>query len=675
MLRLFSLERQRREAGSVRPRSSRRPHVLLVGTGFLGACSLLAPLDDVQVDSSTGGSVADGGAQGQGQSAAAGMTAVAGADGNGGMPSLGTGGGAGAGAEAGVDAGAGPGAGAGGGTSAGAGGAEQAGAAGEPSVKEPNGTACSDEADCASGFCVEDVCCDASCGAACSSCRAASTGMADGVCGFVQSGTDPDDDCDESSAVCGRDGHCDGAGACRFKGVDEPCGDESCSAGMYSPAAYCDGAGACAQPASISCGNYPCQGTLCAVTCNPSVQCPDGLWCDSGSCRAKKPNGGGCNDDVECISSDCVEGVCCDDACPGTCRSCRAANTGMAEGHCAPVSAGTDPDGECTAAPVSSCGNDGYCDGASGCRQYADGTVCHPGSCSDGANSSTEYAEVACSGGTCADAATSGCGDYKCGGDACRESCSQNSHCARGNYCESNECVPTKELGSLCEEPAQCETGICGAYETDVRPGHCCSTPTNCDCPGPAFVNLLQNPGFDEDLAHWDVIASDVMGGSYGWYEFEERDMCLHSGQFERRANPDSSGYQVRLRQCVPVEEGTTYNFGGSWKSSRFPEYAAGQSWPDGEAWNANCVLAFYATMELCEDYDNEWNNRFDGYKFVNCTDQTTAIYQWFDFEETMTAPQAAQAAGLECMGTDDYAPGTYLYFDKFYISPAPAQY
>jgi len=152
--------------------------------------------------------------------------------------------------------------------------------------------------------------------------------------------------------------------------------------------------------------------------------------------------------------------------------------------------------------------------------------------------------------------------------------------------------------------------------------------------------------------------------------------MCPYSGQFERLPNASTSGYQVRLRQCVPVQEGTDYNFGGSWKSSRLPEYTSdGQSHPDGEAWNANCTLAFYATLALCQDADHEFENRFDGSKTVEFSLTTTAVYQWFDFQETMTAPQAAQAAVMGCGGTDDFAPTTTIYFDKLYISPAPGQY
>lgn len=558
-------------------------------------------------------------------------------------------------------------------TSGGGGAAGEGGEGGMPTEGDPvqpNGVDCSSDAECASGFCVDKVCCDTKCGAACSSCRGENTGMADGVCGFVTSGTDANDDCAESNDACGRDGSCDGAGACRFKGVDHACGTESCSSGQYTPAAYCDGTGSCSQRTPISCGNYPCSGTVCAVTCTPSIQCPTGLWCDSGSCKAKKPTGTTCNGAAECVSAACIDGVCCDSDCTGTCRSCRAASTGAAEGHCAPITAGTDPNNECTAAAVSTCKNDGSCDGSGACRQYASGTVCQAKACSDGANSSSATAEVKCGGGSCGTATTSGCGDYTCNGDSCRSSCSQSAHCIKGKYCEGTACATTKAVGSLCKAPAECTTAICNNYETNVRPGHCCATPTNCACPGPAFANLLKNPGFDKDLSSWDIHDNGVPGGTYSWYQFEERDMCPHSGQFRRNPNSSTSGYTVSIRQCVPVQAGTSYNFGGSWKSSKLPEPA-----PGGEAWNASCMMAFYATLDLCKDYDNEYQSRFDGWKTADFHFQTSETYRWYDFRETIKAPNSAQAAVLDCTGTDDYAANTTIYFDKLYVSPAPTQY
>jgi len=480
---------------------------------------------------------------------------------------------------------------------------------------------------------------------------------------------DPDNECAESTDACGRDGSCNGAGGCRFKGVSQPCGNiESCTAGEYAAAGHCDGGGNCVQPPAISCGSAACKGTVCALKCSPpTVECPTGLWCDSsGTCKAKKVNGALCSDNGECSSSACTsEGVCCDNACTGTCRSCKAAYTGTTDGHCAPITAGTDPDNECAQAAVSTCGNDGYCDGSSACRQYANGTECRTASCADGVDTSTASAQVKCSGGVCANAATSGCGTFKCGGTTCRGSCTQSSDCAKGNYCDSPKCVATKSTGSLCKAPAECTTNICNNSVANKSFGHCCTTPT-CNCPGPAFANLLKNPGFDKDLANWDVYTD---GGTYRWYQPEERDSCSFSGQFVRDAS-ESAHYQSHLRQCVPVQQNTDYNFGGSWKSSTL----FGDP-PNGEQWNASCVIAFYATLALCQDNDNEYQNRFDGWTTIVLDTQTPARYQWFDFKQKFTAPAAAQAAVIDCMVTDDYAPTTSVYFDKFFISPSPSAF
>ncbi len=70
-----------------------------------------------------------------------------------------------------------------------------------------NGVVCGEPIQCASGFCVEGVCCDASCDAGCSSCRAAYTGGDEGACMPVPADEDPRGECTGLLS-------CDGAGAC-----------------------------------------------------------------------------------------------------------------------------------------------------------------------------------------------------------------------------------------------------------------------------------------------------------------------------------------------------------------------------------------------------------------------------------------------------------------------------
>ena len=74
----------------------------------------------------------------------------------------------------------------------------------------------------------------------------------------------------------------------------------------------------------------------------------------------------------------------------------------------------------------------------------------------------------------------------------------------------------------------------------------------------------------------------------------------------------------------------------------------------------ADCTLAFFATLALCQDKDSEYANRFDGQRNVEFSSRTTATYRWFNFQETMTAPQAAQAAVMDCGGTDDICARSY---------------
>ncbi len=66
-----------------------------------------------------------------------------------------------------------------------------------------NGTSCTDGSHCASGHCVDDVCCDTACNGLCLACDAPGSL---GTCGPQVPGTDPDGEC--------GGGVCDGSGGC-----------------------------------------------------------------------------------------------------------------------------------------------------------------------------------------------------------------------------------------------------------------------------------------------------------------------------------------------------------------------------------------------------------------------------------------------------------------------------
>jgi len=93
--------------------------------------------------------------------------------------------------------------GSGGGTSQGGGATAGSGAA----TMLPNGAACDSASQCASGSCVDAVCCESSCDGACEGCNAAGS---EGTCTPHLEGEDGDDECGLAA--------CDGSGACLYGG-------------------------------------------------------------------------------------------------------------------------------------------------------------------------------------------------------------------------------------------------------------------------------------------------------------------------------------------------------------------------------------------------------------------------------------------------------------------------
>ncbi len=78
------------------------------------------------------------------------------------------------------------------------------GPSGACEIQRTNSSSCASAVECASGHCVDGICCDAACDGVCESCRVPSTF---GVCSIVPAMTDPDGE-------CGPSGYCDGTGAC-----------------------------------------------------------------------------------------------------------------------------------------------------------------------------------------------------------------------------------------------------------------------------------------------------------------------------------------------------------------------------------------------------------------------------------------------------------------------------
>lgn len=380
--------------------------------------------------------------------------------------------------------------------------------AGSCKAKKTNGTACGAAHECSSGFCPaqDGVCCDSACTGTCMACSAAKKGSgADGVCGAVPDGADPDAECPNPPPFsCGFDGMCNGAGACRtFAKSGVACADStSCTAGEQKGKA-CDGAGNCVDGAVTKCDPYKCDGggKVCLAKCSVDGDCTDTtFFCDAlGLCTKKKTNGASCGEAKECASGSCADGVCCDVACNGQCEACAES---ASKGTCVAITG--DPRGTRTAcAGDKALGCAGKCDGTNRAACFFDvGKECGT-TCSAGSQTVSQ-----CDGtGACKAGAVTTCDPYVCAADRCKTSCASGSDCAAGYDCSSGACTPS---GAKCSGDGLAVINsdgtpqTCGAYrcsggacvkscnqtDVDCAPGYTCDTSTHACVPsGQAPVN------------------------------------------------------------------------------------------------------------------------------------------------------------------------------------------
>lgn len=168
--------------------------------------------------------------------------------------------------------------------------------------------------------------------------------------------------------------------------------------------------------------------------------------------------GAPCTLDAECLSGSCADGLCCTTACTGSCQSCLFADTGAADGTCAPVAAGLDPAGECADLGAASCSTNGSCDGAGKCSVYADGTVCLAPYC-DSPTSLTGAAT--CASGLCGAGLSVSCAPFACAAGACASVCVTDADCDPGAYCDQGTCTGKAVDGAPCVVDAACFSGAC----------------------------------------------------------------------------------------------------------------------------------------------------------------------------------------------------------------------
>jgi MYXO-CTERM domain-containing protein len=407
------------------------------------------------------------------------------------------------------------------------------------------GSLCSQTAECQAGLtCMQDaydgvsVCCDTACSGACMSCRAVNkaSGVGDGVCGPRKTGQQMygNNGCPyEQQNTCGNDNYeCDGVGNCHKWSATTVCANSNCaSTESQTDTRYCDGAGKCGSENVTSCSaGYKCQGDAsygyCGTVCYNDVDyCTSTSYCQTwanpyNTCQPKKNDGSTCSYNQECTKGFCVDGVCCENACSGTCMGCSNAVTGQSDGSCKAVKTGTDPRGVCTDDGVASCGQNGACNGSGACQKYASGSTCVTASC---ATATSRNVADTCNGtGTCTDNGVQNClAGYACISGVCQTQCTDDANCATNYFCDipTKTCVADKTSGQACPRDAACSgnsncvdgvccnsactgtcrsclknqtglaaDGLCGDITDDTDPANECTIdvayPTSCKAPG-----------------------------------------------------------------------------------------------------------------------------------------------------------------------------------------------
>ncbi|HVT08857.1 MAG TPA: hypothetical protein VHO67_15470, partial [Polyangia bacterium] len=344
---------------------------------------------------------------------------------------------------------------------------------------KPPGFPCGGASECASGFCVDGVCCETACTGTCHSCALPGS---PGRCQTVAAdNVDPRGQCkDQGAATCGTNGKCDGTGSCERYAVGTTCDSEKCSAGVYTPPSTCNATGQCVAGDAHPCAPYVCNGSQCFSTCATNDQCKAPNSCVSNSCGLKVPPAL-CSSDAECATGFCSQGVCCNSRCDGKCQSCALPTTA---GTCTNVPAGSvDPTATCQDQGTGTCGTNGKCDGNGTCQLYPQGTTCRGSSCPAGSTTFTGVS--ACDGaGKCVTPNATPCFPYQCGAAVCKNSCATDSDCAPPAVCSSTGSCGLKGDGQACAAAAECLSGFCAQ-------GVCCGTACQGACQSCALPSAL----------------------------------------------------------------------------------------------------------------------------------------------------------------------------------------
>ena len=398
----------------------------------------------------------------------------------------------------------------------------------------PAQSACTADADCGSGSCVDGAClagtCDnqtqdgdetgVDCGGSCAPCAAGTECISDADCASrvcTESGACAEPTCSdgvrngrESGVDCGAESEC---GPCA---VDAQCGDDYdcqtfvCDAQTNTcMAATCTDAVQNGDETGVDCGGN-CGPCAAGTACSDAADCASGVCTDAGECAAPTcsdgtrngnetgvdcggtcpdgcPNGAACELRTDCQSEQCVTNVCIADHCNNDSLDAALGETGV----------------DCGGPDCAACPDDAGC---------TEGSDCHSGVCVNGA----------CAAPTCSDNfQNQDETGVDCGG-SCPEGCAAGADCSEAGDCASGVCSTGKcqvgtcsdgvqnqdetdvdcggacdgcgsddgcwSDGCACASGEDCASGICGGST-----GACNPETTTCTCAAPSCTDALQN--------------------------------------------------------------------------------------------------------------------------------------------------------------------------------------
>ncbi len=419
---------------------------------------------------------------------------------------------------------------------------------------QPSGGVCLDAGECQSAHCQNGFCC------ATGDCCAASN------------------DCDayDQASVCNTTATCQGT---RVDGVCSPtfqCG----------PSTVADDAG-CSGIEANACGLYPPQicttmqtqsPPTCATSCIDDSGCDTSAHCTGGVCVPDAGPGGACMLQTECTAGlSCVDGVCCNTSCTGSCMACDVAG---AVGTCTAVPGGQDLDNECGAQSCvgyyhswlgDSCrrkadvaANVASCNGAGACRTQAQecGATTTVGPVTTTCNANCQDPNLSTCTATSAGACTNvNPGTQSCGVGECAVTVNQ---CLNG---APFTCTPDNPTTETCNDlDDNCDgTTDNGAFSDTYEPNGDCASARQLGGVGSdqsnSYSSMTVYAAGDYDYYTIPMTETDSSCGC-GSFSFDEdyvesvtMNVPVGAGSFELCMNTNSCGWPAGY--CFEVAEGT----------------------------------------------------------------------------------------------------------------------